>query len=92
MVEQAFSPGISGTHPVFEQADHRHIYSGNIRVSEKGRGWRVEGDSGNIRVNEKGRGWRVEGGGEEGDERRKGTGDKEEKVGRREGRRRERMR
>ena len=74
MVEQAFSPGISGTHPVFEQADHRHIYSGNIRVNEKGRGWRVEG------------------GGEEGDERRKGTGDKEEKVGRREGRRRERMR
>ena len=43
MVEQAFSPGISGTHLVFEQADHRHIYSGNIGVSEKGRGWRVEG-------------------------------------------------
>lgn len=72
MVEQAFSPGISGTHLVFEQADHRHIYSGNIRVSEKGRGWRVEE-------------WREE-------ERREGTGDEEEKVGRREGRRRERMR
>ena len=42
MVEQAFSPGISGTHLVFVLVDHRHIYSGNIGVSEKGRGWRVE--------------------------------------------------
>ena len=39
----SFSPGISGTHLVFVLVDHRHIYSGDIEVSEKDGGWRSRG-------------------------------------------------
>ena len=77
MVEQAFSPGISGTHQVFVLADHRRIYSGDIGINEKDRGWRVEEWRGEERRGRRGggrRGGGRRGGGRRGGGRRGGGG------------------